>query len=141
MIFFIISFSCEKGNFNLEVNCADCFTSKPDSADLIAYLTFNDLNNKIPLVFYKGKFSGDPGKDVVEWIDTASVTIYTDGKYYLRSPVNKFYSLKAIYKTKSGKQVVAIDGDKFTTDHVTDVCDTDCWIVKGGILDVRLKYE
>ncbi len=141
MAFFIIAFSCEQGNFNLVVNCADCFSSKPDSAEIIAYLSFDNLNDSIPLVFYKGKFKGNPNEDVVEWEDTASVTDYSDGKYYLLSPVNKYYSLKATYKTKSGKQVVAIDGDKFVTNHVTDVCDTDCWIVKGGILDVRLKYE
>ena len=141
MGFFIISFSCEQGNFNFEVNCADCFKTKPDSADIIAYLTFNDQNQKIPLVFYRGKYNGNPKEDVVEWVDTADVKIYSDGKYFLSSPVNEYYSLKAIYKTKSGKEVVAVDGDRFITNHVTDVCDNDCWIVKGGILDVRLKYE
>jgi hypothetical protein len=141
MCFFIIAFSCQQGNFNFEVNCAECFTSKPDSADIIAYLTFNDLNDSIPLVFYRGKYNGNPEKDVLEWRDTATVAIYSDGKYFLRSPVNEYYSLKATYKTKNGKTVVAVDGDKFSTNHVTDVCDTDCWIVKGGILDVRLKYE
>ena len=139
--FFIISFSCEKGSFAFEVNCAECFASKPDSADIIAYLTFNDLNDSIPLVFYKEKYQGDPQKDIVEWVDTATVDKYSDGKYFLSSPVNKYYSLKATYKTKSGVDVVAVDGDKFVTNHVADACDSDCWIVKGGILDVRLKYE
>ncbi len=137
IIFYIISFSCQKGNFSFDVNCADCYSSKPDSADLIVKLTFNDLNDSIPLIFYKGKVE----EGNVEWIDTASVQNYPDGKYYLYSPVNEYYSIKATYKTKNGKTLIAVDGDNFVTRHVTDVCDTDCWIVKGGILDVRLKYE
>jgi hypothetical protein len=137
LVFYILFFSCEPANFNFDVNCSECFTSKPDSADLLVHLTFNDLNSSIPLVFYKGKIESN----TEEWRDTANVGKYPDGKYYLYSPVNEYYSIKATYNTKNGKTIVAVDGDNFVTRHVTDACDSDCWIVKGGILDVRLKYE
>ena len=136
-IFFVLSFSCEEGSFDFNVNCDECYISKPDSADLIVHLTFNELNDSIPLIFYRGKI--EEGRE--EWIDTASVQDYPDGKYYLLSPVNEYYSIKATYKASNNRTIVAVDGDKLVTRHISDACDTDCWIIKGGVLDVRLKYE
>jgi len=135
IILYILTFSCEEGDLN--VDCDDCYTSKPDSADLIVYLTFNALNDSIPLIFYRGMVD----KNQVEWTDTAAVQDYPDGEYYLYSPVDEYYSVKATYKRKNGNTVIAVDGDKLKTRNMTGVCDTDCWVIKGGILDVRLKYE
>lgn len=136
-VFLLLAFSCEEPSFNLDVDCDECYTEKPDSSDLVVRLTFNDLNDSIPLVFYRGKIEDG----TVEWVDTATVQKYPDGKYYLYSPVNEYYSVKAEYVSGKYGKVIAVDGDKMKTRHVTDVCDTDCYIVKGGKLDVRLKYE
>jgi hypothetical protein len=119
------------------VNCAECYSEEPDSADLIVKLTFNELNDSIPLVFYRGKIEDG----TVEWVDTATVQKYPDGEYYLYSPVNEYYSVKAEYNSKGYNKVMAVDGDKLKTRKITGECDTDCWIIKGGKLDVRLKYE
>jgi hypothetical protein len=122
-------FSCEEQVFNFNINCNECYPVKPDSADLIVRITINEENPWVPLVFYRGKAE----EEIIEWIDTS----YTD-TLYLYSPVDEFYSVKASYK-KNGKTIIAIDGDKLKTSLVTDVCERDCWIIKRGILDVRLN--
>jgi hypothetical protein len=128
-VLFLMVFSCEETPFVSNVNCDECYYNKPDSADLIVSLTINSDNPFVPLVFYKGEVE----ENMVEWVDTA----YTE-TLYLYSPVNQYYSIKANYK-KGDMIVIAIDGDKLKTTRVSDVCDTDCWIIKGGELDVRLK--
>lgn len=125
----IIIFSCEQDPFIFDVNCDECYINEPDSADLIVDLTINEENPFVPLVFYRGEVD----ENNIEWIDTA----YSE-RLYLYSPVNEYYSIKAFYK--SGDQVlIAVDGDKLKTSRVSDVCDYDCWVIRGGILDVRLK--
>jgi hypothetical protein len=137
VVFYLFTFSCEEGAFELNVNCDECYSEKPDSADLIVHLSFSEVNDSIPLAFYRGKVE----EGQLEWLDTAYVKDYPEGRYYLYSPVSEYYSIKATYKTAANKTIIAVDGDKLTVKHITDVCDTDCWIIKGGILDVRLKYE
>ncbi len=128
-IIILLAFSCEQNPFVLDVNCDECYYEKPDSADLIVDLTINEENPYVPLVFYKGKVE----EGLIEWIDTA----YTE-TLYLYSPVEQYYSIKAFYK--SGEQtIISVDGDKLGTTQVSDVCDYDCWVIRGGILDVRLK--
>ena len=127
----VLAFSCEQDPFVFDVNCDECFFYEPDSADLIVDLTINEENPYVPLVFYRGEIE----EENIEWIDTA----YSE-TLYLYSPVGENYSIKAFYK--SGTQtIIAVDGDKMTTSRVSDVCDYDCWVVRGGILDVRLKED
>lgn len=126
---FAFIFSCEESPFVFDVNCDNCYYNKPDSADLVVSLTINAENPYVPLVFYKGRVEDN----VIEWVDTAY-----EQTLYLYSPVGEFYSIEATYK-KDGKKIVAIDGDKLKTTRVSDVCDYDCYVIKGGLLDVRLK--
>lgn len=126
--FIIHVFSCEQNPFIFDVDCDECYFEKPDSADLIVDITINEENPYVPLIFYKG----DVEDGNIEWIDTA----YSE-TLYLYSPVDQFYSIKAFYK--SGDQtIISVDGDKLKTTQVSDVCDYDCWVIRGGILDVRL---
>ncbi len=129
IIIICIICSCDREIFTFNVNCDECDPYKPDSADLIVRITIDEENQSVPLVFYKGKVE----EGVIEWIDTA----YT-ATLYLYSPVNEFFSVKATYK-RDGKTIIAVDGDKLKASLVTDICEKDCWIIKGGILDVRLK--
>ncbi len=122
-------FSCKRELFTFNVNCDECHTVEPDSADLIVRITINEENEAVPLIFYKGKAENG----IIEWVDTSYTTTL-----YLYSRVNEFYSVSAKYK-KGDKTIYVIDGDKLITKLVSDVCERDCWIVKGGILDVQLK--
>ncbi|MBE0652820.1 MAG: hypothetical protein IH594_03420 [Bacteroidales bacterium] len=133
IIALITVFSCENMPFLFDVDCdpAVCTLNEPDSADLIVSLTINGENPYVPLIFYRGKIEDN----IIEWIDTSfSETLY------LYSPVNEYYSIRAFYK--SGTQaIIASDGDKLKTVRISDVCEYDCWIIRGGILDVRLKDD
>ena len=125
----IIIYSCDQEVFVFDVNCDECTILKPDSADLIVHVTINEDNPYVPLVFYKGVIDDS----IVDWVDTTR-----DETLYLYSEIDEFYSVEAKYKN-GDKTIIAIDGDKLKASRVSDVCDADCWIVKGGILDVRLK--
>lgn len=128
-VFIWLAYSCGSDIFVVDVDCDECYYNEPDSADLIVDITINEENPFVPLVIYKG----DVEENVVEFVDTAY------GKtYYLYSPVNEYYSIKAKYK-KGDKTIYAVDGDKLRTKSVSDVCDTHCYVIKGGILDIRLK--
>ena len=127
-VFLVLAFSCENtGTFG--VDCNECYNFEPDSADLIVYLTINAENPYVPIKIYRG----DVENKQLDWVDTA----YSK-EYHLYSAVDQDYSIEATYRKGNGK-IIAIDGDKITTSLVTDVCSSDCWLVKGGILDVRLK--
>lgn len=129
VILFVLTFSCEQDPLVFNVDCDECTYSKPDSADLIIDISINEENPFVPLVFYRGKIEDG----VFEYADTAYSEVF-----YVYSPVDEYYSVKAFYK-KGEQTIIAVDGDKMKTSLVSDVCDYDCYIVKGGTLDVRLK--
>jgi hypothetical protein len=130
ILMFIITFSCEQGGSTLEVNCAECFTEEPDSFELQVDLTISAVYDSVYLQFYKGNVeSGE-----LSW----EGEVFTPRFYHL-VPVDEFYSVKATYRNDN-KTLIAVDGDKMVSRFVSGSCDTDCWIVKGGILDVELKY-
>lgn len=114
-----------------DVNCDECYDAEPDSADLIVYLTMDGVNDTVPLVIYNGKVE----EDSVEWVDTAITS-----PFYLYVAVDRYYSVKAEYK-RGDQKIVAVDGGKILSKHVSDACQYECWIITRGKLDVRLKYE
>jgi hypothetical protein len=46
--------ACEPEDWVLSVDCSDCYSFRPDSADLIIKLTINAENDSVPLTFYRG---------------------------------------------------------------------------------------
>jgi len=130
IIGFIIAFSCEGGTSTFEVNCAECFVPEPDSFELLVELNSISEYDSVYLQFYKGNVeSGE-----LSWEGRVETK-----EFLHRVPVNEYYSVKASYLS-ADETIIAIDGDRMTSKYITDACDTDCWIIKGGILDVRLKY-
>jgi hypothetical protein len=128
---FAIAFACQKGSPTMEVNCADCMSSEPDSFELSVDLSIiANSYDSVYLEFFKGNI--ESGKPIWEReVDTP--------RFYLLVPVNAYYSVKASYR-KDGKTIIAVDGDRMVSRFVADACDGNCWIVKGGLLDVELKY-
>ncbi|MCB8998498.1 MAG: hypothetical protein H6540_00320 [Bacteroidales bacterium] len=128
----IIAFSCQKGNSTIEVNCAECMSSEPDSFELSIDLSILEgVYDSVYLQIYQGNV--ESGK--LSW----EGEVFTELFYHL-VPVNKDYSVKAYYR-KNDKTIIAVDGDRMVTRFIADACDGNCWIVKGGLLDVRLKYQ
>ena len=120
--------ACEPEDWVLTVDCDDCYNYLPDSADLIINLTINAENDSVPLTFYLGDYEDG----VIDWQDTA-----TTEKFYLYSAFDKDYTVRATYA--SGNQtIMAFDGDNMTLYDAGGECGSPCYIVKGGIFDLRL---
>jgi hypothetical protein len=120
---------CEPEDLSFVTDCNDCYDFQPDSANLIVYLTINADNDSIPLVFYKGPVE----EGVIDWRDTA-----TSETLYLYSEIDREYAVQATYK--SGKKtILAFDSDKMNLSDGSEECGSPCYLVKGGILDLRLK--
>jgi len=120
--------ACEPEDWMLEINCSDCYGFKPDSANLIVYVTINAENDSVPLSFYLGDYEDG----VIDWQDTA-----TTDEFYLYSKMNSRYTVRASYR--SGDRIIeAFDSDKMTLYNANAECGSPCYIVKGGIYDLRL---
>ncbi len=120
--------ACEPENWTLQVDCGDCLEFKPDSANLIIYLTINAENDSIPLTFYRGDYEDG----VIDWQDTA-----TTEEFYLYSKMNSSYTVRATYR--SGNRIIeAFDADDMHIYNANEECGSPCYIVKGGIFDVSL---
>jgi len=120
--------SCETEDWMLEVDCADCWGYQPDSANLIIYLSISAENDSIPLTFYLGNYE----EGVIDWQDTA-----TTENFYLYSKIGSDYTVRATYR--SGDRVIeAFDADRMKLYNANNECGSPCYIVKGGILDLRL---
>ena len=120
--------ACEPEDWMLSVDCGDCYNFKPDSADLIVKLTINAENDSVPLTFYRGDYEDG----IVDWQDTA-----TTEEFYLFSAFDKDYTVRATYRA-GNQTIMAFDGDKMTLYNAGEECGTPCYIVKGGIFDIRL---
>ncbi|MBN1132338.1 MAG: hypothetical protein JXR52_09040 [Bacteroidales bacterium] len=119
--------SCEPEDWMM-TDCNECFSYKPDSADLIIYLTINSENDSVPLIFYRGK--QEEGN--IDWIYTA-----TSDELRLYSEVDQLYTVKATYR--SGEEtIIAFDADRMTILNANEDCGYPCYLIKGGIFDLRL---
>ena len=120
--------ACEPEDWMLEINCSDCYGFKPDSANLIVYLTINAENDSVPLSFYLCDYADG----VIDWQDTA-----TTDEFFLYSKMNSRYTVRASYR--SGDRIIeAFDSAKMTLYNATAECGSPCYVVKGGIYDLRL---
>jgi hypothetical protein len=120
--------ACETEDWILGVDCNECFGFRIDTAKLIVYLTINAENDSVPLTFYKGDSEG-----AVDWQDTATTT-----EFYLDAEIGTTYTLRAEYRSGS-KTIYAYDSDEMKLSDYGDNCGDPCYIVKGGIFDIRLK--
>ena len=129
LLLFSAHFSgCEPEDWLIEVNCSDCYGVAPDSAKLIVYVTINALYDSVPLTFYRGSYE----EGVIDWLDTA-----TTEEFLLFSEMEQEYTVKATYRSGS-ETIIAFDGDRMTLYDAAAECGSPCYIVKGGIFDVRL---
>jgi hypothetical protein len=112
------------------VDCDECYSIEPDSADLIIYLTINKDHPEVPLVIYRGNIEDD-----TDWVDTAVTS-----PYYLYSKIDQFYSVKAEYHV-GDRTINVVEGGKVQAKHVSESCDWECWVITGGELNAELKFD
>ncbi|MFH2094445.1 MAG: hypothetical protein ABIJ16_02000 [Bacteroidota bacterium] len=125
---------CEEENY-AEEDCydydySDCNTIEPLESTLRIKLTINGQNPEVEIVVFNGK---------AEAKDTFSVTTVTDPVFYQTVPLNAYYSASATYNV-DGKTIIATDGDRISSTSSV-VCDSTCWSISGGYIDIRLKYD
>jgi len=125
----ILIISCDKNYDFLEVDCSECYRTRPENGELIINVTINDENPEVPIAIYRDRI--ESGRIKIK--DTI-----LEKTVYIEVPLNHYYSVKAEYKV-GNDSVFAIDGERIKTHRVTDQCDTICWIIKGGRYDLRLK--
>ncbi|HBS85161.1 MAG: hypothetical protein A2W91_01615 [Bacteroidetes bacterium GWF2_38_335] len=133
-LFIILSvslFSCDDVE---DPECEDydyssCDTWEPKSAELVISLTINEENLKVPITIYDGKIEDN----IV--VDHCTVP---NNKLYYDVPIDHFYTVMAEYKS-GDKTIFAVDGEEMKKKSST-VCDSTCWTVKGGYLNVTLRY-
>lgn len=118
---------CETEDWRGEVDCNECFSYKPDSAQLIVYVSIRPEQDSVPLTFYRGDYMGE-----VDWQDTA-----TSSEFYLSAEVGSTYTVKAEYRSGL-TSILAFDSDEMTLTYHGNECGFTCYIIKGGIFDLRL---
>ncbi len=127
----IISVGCERDvpSKLVAIDCNDCDPVRPEEGKLIVTLTINDENPFIPLIIYKGNIEDNN----IEYIDTSY-----SADYWVRVPVNNYYSISAEYKS-GDKTIFAVDGDDFKIKYSKSDCDYPCYYYYGGYYDLQLR--
>ena len=114
-----------------DVDCSECLPDKPLEAALYIDVTLNNKYKEVPVIVFRGKF---------EQGDTITVDTIYEPRGYIDVPLNEYYTVMAEYK--SGNSVTyAIDGDEFNRYKIEGQCDGTCWIIRGGLYNVQLKYD
>jgi len=122
--------ACEPEDWLGEVNCADCFSARPDSALLVVYVSISPTHPEVPLTFYRGDADGP-----VDWRDTAR-----SQEFFLSAEVGRTYTVRAEYKSPE-ESIVAFDADRMELRDYGTECGSPCYILKGGIFDLQLVEE
>jgi hypothetical protein len=125
----LVFISCKEKLFTGDVNCADCYSPKPDSAYMTIRFTINADYKVVPFVLYRGDFEDNQ----VDWIDT-SRTATKD--VWVR--IDQQYSVKAKY-SKGDKTLYAVDGGKIKVLLVTGTCDQDCYVIKDKTMNLEIR--
>lgn len=112
-----------------EYSYSDCETEKPLTAPLKIDLTINEENPKIPLVVLDGK---------LEDSDTLLLDTAQTEYHEIEVDPDRFYTVTARYKS-GNKTIIAVDGDKINLQSYTH-CDSTCWELRGGHINLRLKF-
>jgi hypothetical protein len=119
---------CESEDVIFQVDCNDCYSYVPDSANLIVHLTINKENPYVPITVYRGSL--EDGQ--VDWTDTA-----ISETFYLYSALDAEYTVEARYRS-GDKTIITYDGDRMYLYDGASECGSPCYIVKGGIFENQL---
>jgi hypothetical protein len=130
VVMMLLTAACDQKVFTGNVNCNECYTTKPDSLDLTIDLTINAHYPEIPVLLYKGNIPGG------ELIDTF---YFTETPGYIWVKAEETYSAKAIYKLDE-RTVLVVDGVAQKLKSVTDACSEACWVEEGKELNLELAY-
>lgn len=128
-LFFLLLTQCETEFDDENVNCADCYEEKPEESDLIIYFSDN-ICDTVHFIVYRGYLE----ESMIEWEGWA-----TESPFHLNyTPVDFLYTVKATY-LRDSISIGVVDSDELKTYLIRGVCDEDCYVIRGGEFDVKLK--
>ena len=137
-VFFLLVVSLITGTFlpgcNEEVtyesvDCSTCITYRPDSGNLIINLTIDAENQQVPVTVYRERLENND----IRYQDTVNTS-----EFEVFVPLGYYYTVTAEYV--SGKDtILVVDGDMIETKKVIGQCETICWIISGGVLNVEYR--
>lgn len=130
LAFLFCAQSCEK-EFFIVVNCSQCTTEEPASAEITIKIRESLLD------------IGNVRLNVYEGDDTSSPLIYS----YILSwnnlsvdvALNRTYTFEAIYLVDS-KIYRALDSVRPAVKHSKEECDEPCYYVYNNVANLKLKY-
>ncbi|MDP4188433.1 MAG: hypothetical protein Q8907_06590 [Bacteroidota bacterium] len=131
LLFFLAMTGCSDEMSSILADCDNCENQQPYEAALNVKLTVNEENPRVPISIYQGKY---------EYNNVILNDTLSQENVHYDLPVNKNYSVVARYKM-GNKTVYAIDGDQVKAKNSSTYCNTNCWIVTEGNVDVRLKKQ
>ncbi len=134
----VLPFACGKEYpFASESDCDDCYTEKPENGPFHINLDTEKADSIVIVSMYEGKFSESTMND-----DSHLVyydTIRGESSIDVDVPLDKYYSVVAEYQVNGVKYRV-VDGDKIKVYSIESTCDFDCWIIRGGKVNCKLKF-
>jgi hypothetical protein len=79
-------------------------------------------------------YKGNIEDNNIEFIDTAY-----SSDYWVRVPINNYYSIVGKYKA-GNKTILVVDGDDFKIKYTENDCEYPCYYYDGGYYDIKLRY-
>jgi hypothetical protein len=131
-------FACGKEYpFATESDCDDCYTEKPEYGAFHINLDDQKSDSAIIVSMYEGKYTEAMRNDDSHLVFRD--TIKNESSIDVDVPLNKYYSVVAEYQVNGAKYRV-IDGDGIKVYSINSTCDFDCWIIRGGKANCKLKF-
>jgi hypothetical protein len=131
VLLMVIILSCNPEEWEV-VDCSECYTDKPEVAEVNVRVSISNLNPTVEVSIYRGR--------IEEEILVISQTVRTE-TWRTILPVDEYYSVTATYRAQTGSfNVTAVDGGMVRTRKVNAACDEPCWTVRGNNFNVRLRY-
>lgn len=123
--------SCEEKIYTGDVDCDECYTEKPQYADLVIDLTINNRFGNVVVSVYEGELE-DNQLVLTDTVDYTPFYAYVKG--------DKKYAVRAEYK-KDAKKLYVIDGTRLKILLVRGECDEDCYVIEGESVNATIKDE
>lgn len=111
------------------VDCTNCITYRPDTGTLIIRLSIDQDNPTVPVTVYRDRIESND----IRFRDTVALT-----EIEVPVPLGYYYTVTAQY-TSGNDTILAVDGDVIETKKVIGQCETVCWIISGGVLNVAYR--
>ncbi|MBN2813565.1 MAG: hypothetical protein JXQ80_05770 [Bacteroidales bacterium] len=127
----IAAVACNEKIYTGDVNCDECYTEKPEKADLVLEVTLNNIFTVVPIEVFEGEVEDNQ----LVYSDTAYAS-----PFFVYVPANKKYTVKATYR-KDEKTLHVINTTKLKVLLVTDACDENCYVIENENVDVQIKDE